>query len=346
MDIEEDKEGASLKVLYISPSPPPEVPGTDGLFNEIGYLREFFGGELIGLSPARSLPPQIPVSLYGMHKIFKIKNYIKNVDIVHLFFPYIVDFRILRHITKPIVYTISTGMNSNRSGPDSTFVVSSAHEAEILHSRGFGRVHVIRPGIDLSKIQAMPPQKTDTEFVLLAGSAPWNTRQFETKGFELLLKALKLIPEMKLICLWRGTLNREWSDRVQLSGLTDRVEIIQEKVDISEVLSRCHAAIVLSATPDQIKSFPNSLMEALAAGRPALISRCIPMSHYIEDNNCGKVVEELRLEELINAISGIIDEYSAFSRTASLAGRALSRDQMIDEYMHLYQNIIKYNYRS
>lgn len=340
MDIGKDKEGGPLKVLYISPSPPPEVPGTDGLFNEIGYLSEFFGGKMISLSPARSLPPLIPVSLYGMHRIFNIKNYTKNVDIVHVFFPYIVNFRILRRIPKPIVYTITTGMDSNRSGPDSTFVVSSAHEAEILHSRGFGRVHVIRPGIDLSKIRVTPPQKPDAEFVLLAGSAPWNTLQFETKGFELLLRALKLIPEMKLICLWRGTLNREWSDRVQSSGLADRVEIIQEKVDISEVLSRCHAAIGLSATSDQIKSFPNSLMEALAAGRPALISRCIPMSYYIEENNCGKVIEELRLEELINAISEIIDKYSTFSKAASLAGRALSRDQMVDEYRHLYQNII------
>ena len=341
MDIGKDKEGVPLKVLYISPSPPPEVPGTDGLFNEIGYLREFFGGKMISLSPARSLPPLIPVSLYGLHKIFEIKKYTKNIDMIHVFFPYIVNFRILRRIPKPIVYTITTGMDSNRSGPDSTFVVSSAHEAEILHSRGFGRVHVIRPGIDLSKIRVTPPQKPDAEFVLLAGSAPWNTLQFETKGFELLLRALKLIPEMKLICLWRGTLNREWSDRVQSSGLVDRVEIIQEKVDISEVLSRCHAAIVLSATSDQIKSFPNSLMEALAAGRPALISRCIPMSYYIEENNCGKVIEELGLEELMNAISEIIDEYSTFSKAASLAGRALSADQMVDEYQHLYQNIIK-----
>jgi glycosyltransferase involved in cell wall biosynthesis len=82
-------------------------------------------------------------------------------------------------------------------------------------------------------------------------------------------------------------------------------------------------------------------MEALAAGRPALISRCIPMSYYIEENNCGKVIEELGLEELMNAISEIIDEYSTFSKAASLAGRALSADQMVDEYQHLYQNIIK-----
>jgi hypothetical protein len=52
---EKDAEGKPLRVLYISPSPPPKVQGTDGLFSEIGYLREFFGGDMIGISPARAL---------------------------------------------------------------------------------------------------------------------------------------------------------------------------------------------------------------------------------------------------------------------------------------------------
>ncbi len=134
---------------------------------------------------------------------------------------------------------------------------------------------------------------------------------------------------------------REWSNRVRSLGLADRVEIIQEKADISGVLSRCHAAIVLSATAGEIKSYPNSLMEALAAGRPVLLSRSIPMSYYVEDNGCGKVIEDLRLDELVNAIGEIIDEYSKFSGAALQAGRDLSATKMIDGYRRLYQNVMK-----
>ena len=134
---------------------------------------------------------------------------------------------------------------------------------------------------------------------------------------------------------------REWSDRIQSLGLADRVEIIQEKEDISAIISRCHAAVVLSATSDLVKSYPNSLMEALAAGRPVLVSRSIPMSRYVEDKGCGKVIEDLCLEELINAIGEIMDEYSTFARAASLAGRDLSVTQMIDDYRHLYQNLME-----
>jgi glycosyltransferase involved in cell wall biosynthesis len=327
-----------LRVLYISPSPPPRVHGTDGLFSEIGYLRESFGGEMISLSPARSLPPLIPVSLYGMHLIPALKRYDREVDV---FYPYMVNFRVLRYLSKPVIYTIATGMDAKRSGPSCVLVVSSPHEADILRSRGFRNVHVVRPGIDRSQIQVTPPSKPDHEFVLLAGSAPWTRRQFETKGFDLLLKVLTRLPQIRLICLWRGKLYREWSDRVQSFGLADRVEIIREKVDISGILSRCHAAIILSATAGEIKSYPNSLMEALAAGRPVLVSRSIPMSYYVEDNGCGKVIEDLRLEELIDAIRVILDDYSDFTRAALKAGRDLSATKMIDDYRRLYQKVIE-----
>ncbi|MFZ3147619.1 MAG: glycosyltransferase [Methanothrix sp.] len=344
MDTGEDAEVKPMRILYVSPSPPPLVQGTDGLFTEIGNLRNFFGGDMISLSPARSLPPLIPVSLYGMHQIPALKRHNRNVDIFHLFFPYMVNFRVLRHLSKPTIYTIISGIDEKylpRSAPSCTMVVSSSQEADVLRSRGFRHVNVVRPGIDLSQIHVDPPEKPDPEFVLLAGSAPWTRRQFDTKGFNLLLEVLTRHPQIRLICLWRGTMYREWFDRVRSLGLADRVEIIQEKTDISRVLSRCHAAVVLSATSDQVKSYPNSLMEALAAGRPALVSRCNPMSYYVEDKGCGKVIENLSLDELINAINEIVDEYSTFAEAASLAGRGLSATRMIDDYRHLYQNVME-----
>jgi glycosyltransferase involved in cell wall biosynthesis len=343
MDLEENTKGKPLNVLYISPNTPPKVQGTDGLFTEIGYLKEFIGGDIISLYPARSLPPLIPASLFGMHKISAWKNYNNSVDIFHIFFPYLANFRFFQYLSKPIIYTIISGKDVRRlprSGPPCTLVVSSLHEAEILRSRGILDVHVVRPGIDLSRIRVTPPPELDSEFVLLAGSAPWIRRQFDTKGFNLLLKVLKRLPKIKLICLWRGKLFREWSELVQSFGLADRVEIIQERADISGILSRCHAAVVLSATPDLVKSYPNSLMEALAAGRPVLISRCNPMSYYVDDNGCGKVIEDFRLEELIAAIVEIMDEYSTFAAAALVAGRGLSATRMIDDYRLLYQTVM------
>lgn len=337
-------EGKTLKVLYIAPSPPPKVQGTDGLFREIGYLQEFFGGEMVSLSPVHSLTLPVPVSLYGMHLIPALKRYNKKVDLFHLFFPHLVNFHFLRFLSKPIIFTIVSGVDTKclpRSGPPCTMVVSSLREADVLRSRGFLHVHVIRPGIDHSQIRVTPAPKPNPEFVLLAGSAPWTRSQFETKGFELLLELLNRLPQIRLICLWRGTMYRGWFDRVKSSGLADRVEIVQEKADISGILSRCHAAVILSARSDLVKSYPNSLMEALAAGRPVLVSRSNPMSYYVEENGCGKVIEDLSLDGLVNAIGEIINEYSTLTKAALLAGHDLSANTMINDYQHLYEKVLE-----
>ncbi len=332
-----------MRVLYLIPFPPPRIPGTDGVFRDIETLMNFFNGTQINLSPARSLLPVIPVRLYGMERLPTLKRYDQNIDIFHLFFPYPANFSFLRFLSRPIVYSIISGVDAKQLPgplPPCDLVVSSVQEADILHSRGFSPVHVIRPGIDLSSIQSAPAQEPESEFVLLAGSAPWTGDQFETKGFDLLLDVMRVLPKMRLICLWRGTLDHEWSCRVQSLRLSDRVEIIREKTDISAILSRCHAAVVLSATSDLVKSYPNSLMEALAAGRPVFISRSNPMSYYIEDHHCGKVIEGLLLEELIDAIKEVMDHYPAFAGRAKIAAGGLSAARMLDEYRRLYMSLM------
>jgi glycosyltransferase involved in cell wall biosynthesis len=342
MGAKDHAERRPLRVLYLSPSPPPKIQGTDGLFSEIEYVCRIFGGEMLSLSPAQFLPTLLPISFYGMQLMPALKRHSNKADLIHLFFPYIVNFRILRYISKPVIYTITTGADTkciSSSGPDCTFVVSSSHEADVLRSKGFSNINVICPGIDDSQIRVTPPSKPIHEFVLLVGSAPWTKHQFVTKGFDLLLEVLTRLPRIRLICLWRGTLYREWAEKVRLSGHADRVDIVQDKIDISGILSRCHAAVVLSETPDLVKSYPNSLMEALAAGRPVLISRSLPMSYYVEDTSCGRVIENLCTEELINAIEELIDDYSTYAAAALVAGHGLSATDMIENYGYLYQKV-------
>lgn len=71
------------------------------------------------------------------------------------------------------------------------------------------------------------------------------------------------------------------------------------------------------------------------------MSRSYTMSYYVEDNGCCKVIEDLCLEELINAIRGIMDQYSTFTGAALRAGRDLSASQMTDDHLQIYQNVIK-----
>ena len=230
-----------------------------------------------------------------------LKKISRNGGLVHVFFPYLVDFLTLRNLPGPVLYTITSGVDADRlpvHPPPYTLVVSSDREAEILDRRGYRDVQIIRPGIDLTRINPSPPQEPENDFVILAGSAPWTPDQFRTKGFDLLLETLRENTKLRLVCLWRGALYREWEEKVRGAGLSDRVEIIRERTDVSRVLARCHCAMVLASTPDLVKSYPNSLMEALVAGRPVITSRAIPMSGYVEETGCGRVIDDLSRGDL------------------------------------------------
>ena len=339
------REECSVNILYLTPSGKPPVPGTDGLCTEIGYLYRSFGGEYKSLSPSRTPPRLLPVRLYGMRHAAALKKFSRDNGIIHVFFPYLVDFYLLRNLPGPVVYTITSGVERDilpRSAPRYTLVVSSDREAGLLHQQGYRDVRIIRPGIDLTRIAPAPPPEGGREFVILAGSAPWVPDQFRTKGFDLLLEILQRIPKVKLVCLWRGALYREWEEKVRDAGLSDRVEIIRERTDVSRVLARSHCAAVLASTPDLVKSYPNSLMEALAAGRPVLTSRAIPMSGYVEETGCGRVVDTLTAEELVPALEAIMEHYETYRSAAEKSGRRdLDATRMVREYGDLYGELLQ-----
>jgi glycosyltransferase involved in cell wall biosynthesis len=285
------------------------------------------------------------VRFFGIQHLLALKKYERDIDVSHIFFPYLVDFHILRRFSKPVIYTVTSGVERTclpEHRPPCVVVVSSSEEADILKSGGIEEVHIIRPGIDLSCITTGPTTGNDDYFTIMMGSAPWTAGQFGSKGFDLMLEALNRMPDVRLICLWRGRLYREWCEKVRAAGLTDRVEIVNEKVDISGILARCHAAMVLAETPDLVKSYPNSLMEALVAGKPVMVSRAVPMSSYVTSTCCGNVVEEFSVEEITSAINEIRDNYERFMNAALRVGRqdfAVSR--MVEEYRSVYQEMIE-----
>jgi glycosyltransferase involved in cell wall biosynthesis len=273
-----------------------------------------------------------------------LRKYEKEVDIIHIFFPYLVNFRILEYFSKPVIFTIVSGVQCRYppgTGRLFTVVVSSDEERDILKSLGIGKVHMIRPGIDFSRIATTSPPCPDHDFLLLMGSAPWTKNQFEWKGFNLMLEVLPKLPGIRLVCLWRGKLYHEWCAKIQAAGLADRVEIIHEKADISGILSRCHAAMVLADRPDLVKSYPNSLMEALVAGRPVIVSRAIPLSSYVDQTGCGIVIEKFSPDHIIHAINEMRDHYDQLRSVAVSAGRRdFSCDRMVHEYRDLYERIL------
>lgn len=337
-----------MSLLYHLMIPQPEQPTLDAVVQEVMGLQSRFGGEIVYLNPAHRPGSLYPERLYGLHRLPLLRRQEAAVQLHHLYNPHPFAFPYLRWLRRPIVYSVTAGLRASLqarhlSGLErlAAVVVSNERDRAALQGWGLQNVHVIRPGIDTSRFSPVAPP-TGPGFALLAGSAPWTEAQFRSKGVEALLAVAEARPDLRLVFLWRDMFFEMMQTQVAQCGLQGHVEVINRQVDVNEVLARVHAAVVLADDTTLVKAFPHSLLEALAAGRPVLVSRALPMADYVAQTGCGQVVEEVSPEAVLAALARLEANYETCQAVALRVGqRDFSRQALVEAYGRLYQTIQK-----
>ncbi len=335
-----------MNILYHLTVPPPAMPECDAVVQEIGALRGHFGGRLVYLNPNRAFPLCLPRVVFGLHKLRQLRALESDTQIHHLFNPDPFPFPVLRVLRRPIVYSLTGGVRDRR--PSVAFFASFAavtvadgRSLKRLRAWGLDNAVLVRPGIDTTRFTCSPlPLRS--EIRLMVGSAPWTKRQFRSKGIEALLAAARQVDHLRLVFLWRGVLAEEMERRVRRLGLEGRVKVLNRRVDVNEVLAGVHAGVALATGPAIIRPYPHSLMESLAAGKPVIVSRCIPMADYVEQTGCGKVVDRVTPTDILTAIEALAGEYEELQRVARQVGqRDFSQQGMIASYRKVYERILE-----
>jgi len=333
-----------MKVLYHLTIPQPAAPELDAVAQEVEALRAAAGGEIIHVNPSRYHGSLFPERLYGLHRLPDLLRRESAVDVHHIYNAHLYLFPYLRLLRKPVIYTVAAGLRSTerprnryRLAALARIIVNNTRDLETLRGWGLLNVEWIRPGIDVSRFRPAPPP-ADQPFTLLMGSAPWTLDQFKSKGVDALLKAAEARPDLRFIFLWRGLLYEEMQRRIAQAGLGRRVTIINQHVDVNDVLAQVHAAVVLARDATLVKAYPHSLMEALAAGKPVLISRAIPMADTVEQTNCGQIVDTVDAQAVLAALTRLEANYEAHRVAALQAGqRDFSQQALVEAYQRLYE---------
>lgn len=335
-----------MSLLYHLMIPRPAQPALDAVVQEIENLKAHFGGEAVYLNPSRRPGSFYPERLYGLHRLPYLRRKEATVRLHHVYNPHPFFFPYLGWLRRPIVYSITAGLRPSLGRRDleglerlSAVVISNERDSKTLQQQGLENVHVIRPGIDTERFRPAP-LSVDSGFTLLAGSAPWTETQFRSKGVEALLAAAEVRPDLQLIFLWRGLLFEMMQAQVAQRGLQARVKVINRPIDVSEVLTQVHAAVVLASDATLVKAFPHSLLEALAVGRPVLVSRTLPMADYVAQTGCGQIVEAVNVEAVLAALTRLETSYEACRAAALRVGhRDFSRQALTEAYGQLYASV-------
>lgn len=305
------------------------------------------GGEVNFLYPGEKACVLFPRFLSGFQQLPYLRKLDNEVNVHHIFTNGFYPYPIFLFLKKPII--LSTGISLLKEKPIrfrklfrnvQRFVVPTLQDQQIMRDWGYDNVTVVTPGIDLSHLSFHSCRKLQSKFTLLMGSAPWNLTQFDTKGVDLLLQVVQELPWLEVVFLWRGLFLEEIKKRVANAGVRDRVTILSERVEIDKVLAEVHGAIILAKDTQIIKGYPHSLIEAMAAGKPVIVSECLAISDFVKKNRCGEVIASVENQDLMTTITSLRENYSMychFTREAPI--RVFSSLRMIEELKMLYQSM-------
>lgn len=329
--------------LYLTTTAAPPLEGTDAVFQDIQRLQSRFGGAHINLFPFATPSRFVPQWCLGWTQLSTLREAAESASLLHVFSPTLRPLPVLTRLDRPIIYSVTAAVPTrprvkwfNKHGVH--IIANNARDHQRLVDAGAQYIVQILPGIYTQHLTAADPMP-QPPFRLLIGSAPWTRGQFRSKGIDALIALAANTPDLHLIFLWRQLHTAHLREQIRRAGIEDRTTIIDQKVDVNDWLARCHATTVLATNERLVKAWPHSAIESLAAGRPVLLSACIPMSAYAKDNGCGIAVKNF------DALPAAFDELRQLTVDAITLQKNVRQDfdpeQMLERVNKTYLRAIK-----
>jgi glycosyltransferase involved in cell wall biosynthesis len=199
------------------------------------------------------------------------------------------------------------------------FTTGAERDEAAWHGIDFGsRAYVVPPPYRMARSSSGPRQvdrNADDETVLFLG------RLVPKKGVELLLEAWRQVharrPQARLVVAGSGTPSYE----ARLRASAQRSSDIAGSVDFTGFVSgaakeRRLADADLFVLPSHHENFGVAVLEAVAAGLPAVVTPAVQLAPWIESQGLG-VVAERTAGALAAAIVGALDNAALRARVAN-----------------------------
>jgi glycosyltransferase involved in cell wall biosynthesis len=166
----------------------------------------------------------------------------------------------------------------------------------------------------------------------------------EKKGLDILLNSLRSVTVPFCLTI-AGDGDKNYIDHLKAS-ITD--PIIMDKItwagfyndDKFDLLRRHHLLVL----PSHDENFGNVVIESLSVGTPVLISENVGLADYVKQNNLGWICETNAgsVSEAINNINNNHhnDMINIRENAPDVIRKNFSGDKLVQQYIHLYQNII------
>jgi glycosyltransferase involved in cell wall biosynthesis len=197
------------------------------------------------------------------------------------------------------------------------------------------RVDVVYNGIDVEALSAVA---RDRSLVTSAGIPPTATlvgavgNLYPVKGHTYLLRAMAKVaqarPDAHLVVLGRGSLHDALLSEASTLGIADHVHLLGHREDVPRWLAAFDVFVLSSLS----EGLPLSLLEAMGAARPPVVTSVGGMPEVVQEAVSGFVVPPAAPEPLADRILSLL-ENGVLASTMGEAARARIRDAFSVEQM-------------
>gem|GEM_PF-459598 len=239
------------------------------------------------------------------------------------------------------------------------FFLSRITDAWITVSADLAHAAVQKDGLSRAKVSVIP-NGIDTDLFSVTESPEHKKRQNELRGsleiqqdarvaiivarldpvknHSMLLRALSSSELLKrrvcLLIVGDGELRDELTNLSRNLGLERCVRFLGLRRDIPDLLALSDLFVLCSHT----EGLPLSLLEAMAAKVPVLITRPANKARLIMDGRNGRVVDHSS-EALGQGILELLEAQSKFASFTGKAAELISESYAIDSMMHRYEKL-------
>jgi glycosyltransferase involved in cell wall biosynthesis len=246
---------------------------------------------------------------------------------------------------RPVILTAVTARGDGGSPllprlPDIVAVETEGLAAEWINAGvAPDRVRVIYPGVDLQEFSPLPKSSLH-RLRLLFASSPSTAAELGPRGVPLLVELARARPDIDIIVPWRQWAHKDDAS-VALRALKYPPNFIVfhgNSADMRRYFAEAHATVALFERSGG-KACPNSVIEGLACGRPALVAKSCAVATLLERSGAAILVERdiQSLTLAIDRLAASIDEMA--SRARAFAEEHFDIRRFSRDYAALYNEL-------
>jgi glycosyltransferase involved in cell wall biosynthesis len=329
------------------------MPRWEAVSKEIASVRDGLEGEidssLVSLNSKeggltlRGRDKRIPLP-YGLPLLPLVQPYAAGFDINHLFASAgerLVTPIIARHngvltIAKDTATLRGYERNSEALKRLRAIVVEGERDRDVLLQIGIPeqRLWLIRPGVPV-----VTYREAGGPFTILFASSPLNAADFLSRGIYLIIAVAALLPTVRFLLIWRKHHLPKLQRIIAQAGVTNVVVQSGLIADMAAVYDGVHAAVLPGLEHRSFIPCPRSGLEALAHGKPLLLSNLISIAPSVARSHAG-VVFDPTVTGLKSAILQLQAEYATYqANTQTYIAEHFSPATHLELHRRLYQSL-------